>query len=140
MIDQVARVFEQLSRRGHFVRDRDLVFPNEAGDFMGGSALRQRFYTPRQEAGLHCNGLHDLRRSFGTLAVQVFPFTDVKAYMGHADICTTMIYVHLVPQHDAAAKLIAVLERGRAWPSCRRTWSRRRVCGERRCSEPRALW
>jgi integrase len=47
--------------------------------------------------------------SFGTLAVQVFPLTDVKAYMGHADIATTMIYVHHVPQVDAAEKLSSAL-------------------------------
>jgi integrase len=41
----------------------------------------------------------------GTLAVQAFPLSDVKAYMGHADIQTTMIYVHHVPQHDAAERL-----------------------------------
>jgi hypothetical protein len=29
--------------------------------------------------------------------------------MGHADIATTMIYVHHVPQHDAAAKLSAAV-------------------------------
>jgi hypothetical protein len=29
--------------------------------------------------------------------------------MGHADISTTMIYVHHVPQHDAAAKLSAAV-------------------------------
>jgi fructose/tagatose bisphosphate aldolase len=34
---------------------------------------------------------HDLRHTFGTLAVQAFPLTDVKAFMGHADIQTTMI-------------------------------------------------
>ncbi len=28
---------------------------------------------------------HDLRHSFGTLPVQVFPLSDVQAYMGHAD-------------------------------------------------------
>jgi len=33
---------------------------------------------------------HDLRHTFGTLAVQVFPLSDVKAYMGHADIATTI--------------------------------------------------
>jgi integrase len=48
---------------------------------------------------------HDLRHTFGTLAVQAFPLSDVKAYMGHADVQTTMIYVHHVPRHDAAAKL-----------------------------------
>jgi integrase len=37
--------------------------------------------------------------------VQAFPLSDVKAYMGHANIETTMIYVHHVPQHDAADKL-----------------------------------
>jgi hypothetical protein len=44
------------------------------------------------------------------LAVQVFPLSDVKAYMGHADIATTMIYVHHVPQLDAASRLSAALE------------------------------
>jgi hypothetical protein len=48
---------------------------------------------------------HDLRHTFGTLAVQAFPLTDVKAFMGHADIQTTMLYVHHVPQADAAEKL-----------------------------------
>ncbi|MGH2745453.1 MAG: tyrosine-type recombinase/integrase, partial [Thermoleophilaceae bacterium] len=48
---------------------------------------------------------HDLRHSFGTLAVQAFPLSDVKAYMGHADIQTTMVYVHHVPAGDAAERL-----------------------------------
>ena len=42
-------------------------------------------------------------------AVQVFPLSDVKAYMGHADIATTMVCVHHVPQHDAADKLSRAL-------------------------------
>ena len=44
---------------------------------------------------------HDLRHTFGTLAVQAFPLSDVMAMMGHAEISTTMIYVHHVPQHNA---------------------------------------
>jgi hypothetical protein len=35
--------------------------------------------------------------------------------MGHADIATTMIYVHHVPQIDAAERLAAALE-GEAAP------------------------
>jgi Phage integrase family len=46
--------------------------------------------------------LHDLRHTFGTLAVQVWPLHDVQAFMGHADIQTTMIYAHHVPRVDAA--------------------------------------
>jgi hypothetical protein len=41
--------------------------------------------------------------------VQAFPLTDVKAFMGHANIQTTMIYIHHVPQHDAADKLSRLL-------------------------------
>jgi integrase len=48
---------------------------------------------------------HDLRHTFGTLAVQAFPLSDVQAFMGHADIATTMIYVHHTPQHAAADRL-----------------------------------
>ena len=33
----------------------------------------------------------------------------VKAFMGHADISTTMMYAHHVSQHDAAERLSAVL-------------------------------
>jgi hypothetical protein len=50
---------------------------------------------------------HDLRHTFGTLAIRVAPVTDVQHWMGHADIQTTMRYVHYVPQHDNAAKLTA---------------------------------
>lgn len=52
---------------------------------------------------------HDLRRTLGTLAVQEFPLSEVKAYMGQADVSTTMLYVHYVPQNDAAARLSARL-------------------------------
>jgi integrase len=47
---------------------------------------------------------HDLRHSFGTLAVQIYPVTDVQVYMGHEKVETTMRYVHFVPKVDAAAK------------------------------------
>ncbi len=42
--------------------------------------------------------------------MQAFALSDVKAYMGHADIQTTMRYVHHVPQHDAAEQLTKLLQ------------------------------
>ena len=42
--------------------------------------------------------------------MQAFPLTDVQAMMGHANIQTTMVYVHHVPQDDAADKLGRVVE------------------------------
>jgi integrase len=114
MIDQVAAALDQLSRRNDWTGEEDLVFVSPTGEHIEDSALRRRFYAALKAAGLKHIRFHDLRHSFGTLAVQVFPLTDVKAYMGHADIATTMIYVHHVPQVDAAEKLSAALKEASA--------------------------
>jgi integrase len=105
MTDQVMVMLDGLSQRGRYTAEQDLVFSNAVGEHLDGSALRRRFYAAMDRAALK----RILRHTFGTLAVQAFPLTDVKAFMGHADISTTMIYVHHVPQHDAAEKLSAVL-------------------------------
>ena len=42
--------------------------------------------------------------------MQAFPLSDVKAWMGHADIQTTMRYVHYVPKTDAAQRLGRLLD------------------------------
>jgi integrase len=109
MIDQVVAALDQLSLREEWTGEEDLVFVSPEGRHIEDSALRRRFYAALKAACLKHIRFHDLRHSFGTLAVQVFPLTDVKAYMGHADIATTMIYVHHVPQVDAAEKLSAAL-------------------------------
>jgi integrase len=49
--------------------------------------------------------LHDLRHTFGTLGAAIWPLNDLRGYMGHADIQTTMIYVHHVPKIAAADEL-----------------------------------
>jgi len=116
MTDQVARALDELSRRPSWTEPDDLVFVNATGDYVEDSALRRRFYAALEAAGIGHIRFHDLRHSFGTLAVQVFPLSDVKAYMGHADISTTMIYVHHVPQVDAAEKLSAALKEASAPP------------------------
>ena len=110
LIDDVARALDGRSRREHFTGADDLAFPNAVGDPLDDSALRRRFYRALERAGLKRIRFHDLRHSFGTLAVQVFPLSDVKAYMGHADIQTTMVYVHHVPADDAAERLSRAVE------------------------------
>jgi integrase len=105
MIDQTAKALEGLSRRERFTDADDLVFVDDIGGHVDDWRLRRRFHAALERAGLPKLRLHDLRHTFGTLAVQAFPLSDVKAYMGHADIATTMIYVHHVPQIDAADKL-----------------------------------
>ena len=109
MIDQAARALDTLSRRGEFTGDDDRVFGDETGAVLSQDALRPRYRRALERAGLKPLRFHDLRHTFGTLAVQAFPLSDVKAYMGHANIETTMLYVHHVPQHDAADKLSALV-------------------------------
>jgi integrase len=77
-----------------------------------GKDLRDAFYNALEAAGLGRLReqetpivFHDLRHTFGTLAVRVFPLSDVKEMMGHADLQTTMRYVHYVPRHDAGRRL-----------------------------------
>ena len=53
--------------------------------------------------------LHDVRHTVGTLGARVWPITTLQWYMGHADLSTTMRYVHHVPKHDDAAKLAALV-------------------------------
>ncbi|MGH2867103.1 MAG: tyrosine-type recombinase/integrase [Solirubrobacteraceae bacterium] len=88
----------------------------EAERNKSGPATRKRpgpwFYAALEAAGLgdkrtgaHSMVFHDLRHTFGTLAVEAWPLHDVQAYMGHADIQTTMIYVHHQPKAAAADKL-----------------------------------
>jgi integrase len=84
---------------------------------MSGWRLRDRVEPALGRAKLKRLLLHGLRRTFGTLAVQAFPLTDVKAYMGHADIHTTMLYVHHMPQADAAEKLTRLVSTVEALPS-----------------------
>lgn len=109
MIDPVADALQDLPARQRLTGEEDLVFGTPEGGYLEDSALRRRYYAALKAAGLRHLRFHDLRHTFGTLAVQVFPLSDVQAYMGHADIATTMIYVHHVPRNDDAAKLTAAL-------------------------------
>jgi integrase len=110
LIDQAAKALDDLSRREHFTDPGDLVFVSETGGVVDDTKLRRRYYDAIDAANLKRLTFHSLRHTFGTIAVQAFPLTDVKAYMGHADIQTTMVYVHHVPQHDAADRLSHLVE------------------------------
>ena len=112
LIDIAARALDGLSRRDRFTGPSDRVFCDPTGDTLNDGAIRQAFYDALEAANIDRDRgtgkllvFHDLRHTFGTLAVQAFSLSDVKAYMGHADIQTTMVYVHHTPQHAAADRL-----------------------------------
>ena len=57
-------------------------------------------------AGVRALRFHDLRHTFGTQAIASGAHVmDVKEWMGHRHLSTTMRYVHHRPRHEAAARL-----------------------------------
>jgi integrase len=118
LIDQAARALDGLSRRDAFTKPGDLVFCTDLGEQINDDRLRERFYAALEKAKLgekRAGGkpmvFHDLRHTFGTLAVEAWPLHDVQAYMGHADIQTTMVYVHHQPKAAAAGQLSELVAR-----------------------------
>ncbi len=90
MVPDVAGALARLSERDEFIGDDELVFPNEFGRFMDASSLRDRYKASLARAGLRRLRFHDLRHTFGTLAVRRAEVPAVQAWMGHSDIQTTM--------------------------------------------------
>jgi integrase len=76
--------------------DDDLVFLGTLpGQKLDGDALSSRYRSDRDAAGLRALRFHDLRHTFGSLAVDGgASLVQVQAWMGHADIKTTMRYLH----------------------------------------------
>ncbi len=114
----IPAAIDALERVARIAGKRDpmaLVFPTFGGMPIDTGRLRDAFYGGLYGAGLgHLREkehnpmtLHDLRHTFGTIAARTFPLQDVQAFLGHADIKTTMRYLHHVPRADAAERLAA---------------------------------
>jgi integrase len=54
-------------------------------------------------AGIRPLRFHDLRHTFGTRMIAKADIRRVQEWMGHADVQTTMKYLHYVPRPDDAA-------------------------------------
>jgi integrase len=106
MVADVARALAALQTRDRFTGDEDLVFPGEIGGFQDATALRVRYRRALERAGLRRLRFHDLRHTFGTLAVRKAEVPAVQAWMGHSDIHTTMRYVHH-RDHGREARVLA---------------------------------
>ena len=72
----------------------ELPFPGERGEYLDGSALRRRHKKTLTTAKLRPLRFHDLRHTFGSIAIDQATIIQVQAWMGHADVQTTMKYMH----------------------------------------------
>jgi len=99
----VANALAQLGRRVDWVGDDDLVFAGDGGDHLDASALRRRYKAALAAAGLRPLRFHDLRHTFGTRMIAKADIRRVQEWMGHADIQTTMRYLHFAPRAEDAS-------------------------------------
>jgi len=98
-----AAALASLGQRKDWVGDADLVFVGETGGYLDGSALRRRYKAALSAAGLRPLRFHDLRHTFGTRMIAKADIRRVQEWMGHADIQTTMRYLHYAPRSEDAA-------------------------------------
>ena len=104
MADEVAQALARLSEREHFTEDDDLVFHGPCGH-VNAQKLGYRYKTALNRAGLRELRFHDLRHTFGTIAINRADIVQVQAWMGHADIKTTQRYLHYKARADEAELL-----------------------------------
>jgi integrase len=107
MVEEIARALGDLEARGAHTTKNDLVFVSREGTHVDGSALRRRYLATLEAAGLRQLRFHDLRHTFGSLAINVASIVQVQAWMGHGDIKTTMRYLHHKSRADDAQLLSA---------------------------------
>jgi integrase len=105
LVAEVAQALARLGQRRYATGPDDPVFPGEIAGHLDASALRRRFVDARDAAGLRPLRFHDLRHTFGSLAINRATIVQVQAWMGHADAKTTMRYLHHKSQEDEAELL-----------------------------------
>ncbi len=117
MAPDVASALAQLGQRLLWTGDDDLVFPGPTGSYLDGSGLRKRYKTALTAAGLRQLRFHDLRHTFGTRMIAKADIRRVQEWMGHADIQTTMRYLHYAPRTEDAALVAEAFELSSPGPS-----------------------
>lgn len=110
MADPVAKALARLSQRDEFTADGNLVFCDVVGRYLNPKALRERYRAAQDAAGIRRLRFHDLRHTFGTLAINRASPLQVKTWMGHSDLKTTERYLHYREQGNEAELLSGVFE------------------------------
>ena len=103
-------VAARLSQRGVSLRDGPSVFCGSLGGHLSANRLGDRYKAAVARAGLRSLRFHDLRHSFGSIAINRADIAQVQTWMGHADIQTTRRYLHFKERGDEAALLAGAVE------------------------------
>lgn len=110
MAPRVGETLARVSQREYWTGDDDLVFVGITGGYLDGSALSKRYRAALKRAALRQLRFHDLRHTFGTRVIGVADIRRVQEWMGHANVQTTMQYLHYVPRPQDAALVGSAFE------------------------------
>jgi integrase len=113
MAEEVARALAGLGQREDHTGDDDLVFRGPRGH-VNAQKLGYRYKAALRRVGLRELRFHDLRHTFGTIAINRADIVQVQAWMGHADIKTTQRYLHYKSRSDEAELLSGAFAAGGA--------------------------
>ena len=94
--------------------------------------LRRRYKAALTAAGLRQLRFHDLRHTFGTRMIAKADIRRVQEWMGHADIQTTMRYLHYAPRAEDAALVAEAFRASRRLRPVPRCGGQTRDCPRRR--------
>lgn len=108
LAEQAATELRGLRERPRFASHTDYVVCRPDGAPLDRSAVRSRFIRAQEQAGVRVRRFHDLRHTFGSLAIQQFDLVAVKDMMGHSKLTTTERYLHSKPRPDDVAKLTTI--------------------------------
>jgi len=138
LVEEVAQSLARLGTREYFTGEDNLVFVSaesarrveramnaEAGDIdedealdealwiarpLDRSAVRKRFKSARDRAGLRPLRFHDLRHTFGSLVINEASTVEVQEWLGHADARTTARYLHYKSRAGEAKRIAAAFQ------------------------------
>lgn len=100
----------ELLKRSKWTAPQDPVFATPStGNPMAREGLMKRYRKALVAAGLSPEfSFHDLRHTFGTTMARAgVPVGAIQAWMGHANLSTTQIYMHYAPAREDAARIDA---------------------------------
>jgi integrase len=105
---RVARELRALRLATPYASDGDPVFthPRGQGGPLDATYVTKAFSRALAEAGAPPRRFHDLRHTYAVHAAKAgIPLTDLREWLGHADLATTSIYARYSPR-EGEAKLI----------------------------------
>jgi integrase len=105
---RVARELRALRLATPYAGDGDPVFthPEGTGKPLDASYVSKAFSAALKSAGAPARRFHDLRHSYAVHAAKAgIPLTDLREWLGHADLATTSIYARYCPREGEAERV-----------------------------------